>query len=38
MSQMKRILLVLTVLVCYYGTEIEIFELLIIKYGTVLNF
>jgi len=36
MSQMKRVFLVLTVLVCYYRTEGEMFELLTIKYETVL--
>ncbi len=38
MSQMKRILLVLTLLVCYYLIEAEMFELLTIEYGTVLHF
>jgi len=38
MSQMNRILLVLTVLVCYYVAEDEMFAFLTIEYGTVLDF
>ena len=31
MSQMKGILLVLTVFICYYGTEVEMFVFLTIE-------
>jgi len=37
-SKKKQILLVFTVLMSYYGTEVEMFVFLIIEYGTVLNF
>ncbi len=38
MSHMNRILLVLTVLVCYYVAEVEMFGFLTIEYETVLSF
>jgi len=35
---MKLIMLVLTVYICYYGTSIEMFVFLTIKYLKVLSF